>query len=187
MNNPKILVYAGPNGSGKSTITKGQPITGVYVNADDIKHHRGCTDLEAAIEAEAIRENFLSLKKNFTFETVLSTDRNLILLKKAKKLGYSIHVVFVLTADVELNVKRVKTRQIKGGHDVPEDKIRSRYKKSLLMIKRLAKTTDFLIIVDNTIRPEIIYKKDKDGEVILPNELWKEKAIKDLLLGFLAF
>ena len=181
MNNPKILVYAGPNGSGKSTITKGQPITGIYVNADDIKHHRGCTDLEAAKEAEAIRENLLSLKKSFTFETVLSTERNLILLEKAKKLGYSIHVIFVLTADAALNVKRVKARFIKGGHDVPEEKIRSRYTKSLKMINKLVKTADFFIIVDNTIRPEIIYKKDKNGEIFLPNEFWNEKAIRGLL------
>ena len=181
VDNPKILVYAGPNGSGKSTITKGYPITGIYINADDIKHHRGCTDLEAAVEAEAIRENLIYLKKSFTFETVLSTERNLILLEKAKKLGYSIDIVFVLTANPELNVKRVKARVIKGGHDVPENKIRSRYSKSLAMIKRLIKIADFIIIVDNTIHPEIIYKKDTDGEIILSNEFWTEKAIKKLI------
>jgi len=181
MDNPKILVYAGPNGSGKSTITKGCPTTGIYVNADDIKSHRGCTDLEAAKEAEAIRENLISLKKSFTFETVLSTERNLILLEKAKKQGYSIDIVFVLTADPELNIKRIKARVIKGGHDVPENKIRSRYIKSLAMIKKLIKTADFFIIIDNTIRPEIIYKKDTDGEVILSNKFWTEKAIKELI------
>jgi len=180
MDNPKILVYAGPNGSGKSTITKGCPVTGIYVNADDIRHHRECTDLEAAIEAEAIREYLISLKKSFTFETVLSTERNLILLEKAKNQGYSIDAVFVLTADPELNVKRVKARVLKGGHDVPENKIRSRYKKSLLMIKRLINVADFFIIIDNTVRPEIIYKKDNDGKLILPNEFWNEKAIKEL-------
>ena len=34
---PSILVIAGPNGSGKSTVTKGLPIIGIYVNADEIK------------------------------------------------------------------------------------------------------------------------------------------------------
>ena len=34
---PSILVIAGPNGSGKSTVTKGLPVIGLYVNADEIK------------------------------------------------------------------------------------------------------------------------------------------------------
>ena len=42
---PKILVFASPNGSGKTTITVGYPIIGVYVNADDIKLHRGCSEI----------------------------------------------------------------------------------------------------------------------------------------------
>jgi len=180
MVDPKVLVYAGPNGSGKSTISKRSPVTGIYVNADNIKHHRGCTDIKAAVEAEAVRENLLSLKKSFTFETVLSTERNLILLENAKKQGYSIDIVFVLTSDAELNVKRVKARVIQGGHDVPENKIRSRYNKSLMMIKKLIKVADLFIIVDNTVRPEIIYKKEADDEVILSNEFWNEKAITDL-------
>ena len=50
---PQLLVFAGPNGSGKSTVTKGLPIVGLYVNADEIKRQSGCTDLEAAQEAES--------------------------------------------------------------------------------------------------------------------------------------
>jgi len=178
--NPKILVYAGPNGSGKSTITKGYPITGIYINADDIKKHRGCSDLEAAQEAEVLRGTFLASKRSFTFETVLSTERNLMLLERAKESGYFIEAVFVLTADAELNVKRVQMRVLKGGHDVTEDKIRSRYAKSLKLLSRLNGIADRCIVVDNTNRPEVIYKKDADGEVILSNDYWSEKSIKEL-------
>ena len=78
---PRLLVFAGPNGSGKSTVTKGLPIVGIYVNADDIKRISGCTDLEAAQEAEKIRQILLEKKQDFTFETVMSTDRNLELLR----------------------------------------------------------------------------------------------------------
>ena len=49
---PSILVIAGPNGSGKSTVTKGLPVIGLYVNADEIKKAAKCSDLEAAQEAE---------------------------------------------------------------------------------------------------------------------------------------
>ena len=96
---PSILVIAGPNGSGKSTVTKGLPVIGLYVNADEIKKAAKCSDLEAAQEAEMIRRALLKARQDFTFETVLSTERNLFLLEEAKKNGYQICAVFVLTKD----------------------------------------------------------------------------------------
>lgn len=77
---PEVIVFAGPNGSGKSTITRVAKIGGKYINADDIKRTTLCTDLEAAIKAEELRERMIVDRKDFTFETVLSTDRNLLLL-----------------------------------------------------------------------------------------------------------
>ena len=182
MDKPKILVFAGPNGSGKSTITKGHQVIGTYINADEIKKFRGCSDLEAAQEAELIREDMLNSLMSFTFETVLSTERNINLLKRAKEMGYYIESVFVLTVDANLNVERVKARVLKGGHNVPVDKIRSRYTKSLHNLSQLSTISDICIVVDNTHLPEIIYKKDEDGEVYLCNEFWEESEIRDILL-----
>lgn len=77
---PEVLVFAGPNGSGKTTITYMAKTTGIYINADDIKKSSNCSDLEAAVKAEELRESLLEKGENFTFETVMSTDRNLKLL-----------------------------------------------------------------------------------------------------------
>ena len=87
----------------------------------------------------------------------------------------------MLTADAELNVKRVKARTVKGGHDVPVDKIRSRFNKSLQLLKNLAALSNIYTVVDNTNRPEIIYRKDDDGEAYLSNDFWDDDAIRDLL------
>lgn len=76
----EVIVFAGPNGSGKSTITQMAKVRGEYINADDIKRTTLCTELEAAVKAEELREYMIQSKKDFTFETVLSTERNLILL-----------------------------------------------------------------------------------------------------------
>ena len=84
---PEVIVFAGPNGSGKSTITRMAKIGGEYINADDIKRTILCTDLEAAIKAEELRERMIVDRKDFTFETVLSTNRNLLLLQRAKEKG----------------------------------------------------------------------------------------------------
>ena len=81
---PEIIVFAGPNGSGKSTITKMANIIEPYVNADDIKKTNHCSDMDAAILAEKQRHKLVESHTSFTFETVLSTDRNLKLLQLAK-------------------------------------------------------------------------------------------------------
>ena len=76
---PEIIVFAGPNGSGKTTITRMARTIGVYINADDIKKSSLCSDLEAAVKAEELREEMLEKGEDFTFETVLFTDRNIAL------------------------------------------------------------------------------------------------------------
>ena len=95
-------------------------IVGEYINADDIKRTTLCSDLEAAIKAEELREKMIAERKNFTFETVLSTERNLLLLRNAKAQGYFVRGIYVLTSNVNINVVRVNAREALGGHGVPE-------------------------------------------------------------------
>ena len=142
---PEVIVFAGPNGSGKSTITKLARINEPYINADDIKRTTHCGDMDAAIKAEELRETALSERSDFTFETVLSTDRNLNLLKRAKEQGYFIRCIYVLTENPEINEIRVMARQSHGGHGVPADKIRSRYARCLNLLPELVNLCDVYI------------------------------------------
>ena len=184
---PKIIIFAGPNGSGKSTVSQAWEKAGSYINADDIKETHGCSDLEAAQEAEHLREFCFSERRSFTIETVLSTERNLDLLSRAKTAGYHIESVFVLTADPELNVFRVKSRELSGGHSVPPDKIRSRYTKSLANISKLLALSNVFRLVDNTARPEILFTKDETGQQIRPNRYWTGEVIERLILDCAMF
>ena len=179
---PRLLVIAGPNGSGKSTVTKGLPLIGLYVNADEIKRVSRCTDLEAAQEAEQLRELLLARGADFTFETVLSTDRNLSLLRRAKEAGYEICAVFVLTSDAEINARRVKERAAAGGHDVPEDKINSRYDKSLRNLSPLVRIADTTRVLDNSgAEPRLICEVEGNAVRIWDNDVWTKNAILRLL------
>ena len=179
---PRLLVIAGPNGSGKSTVTKGLPLIGLYVNADEIKRVSGCTDLEAAQEAEQLRELLLARRADFAFETVLSTDRNLSLLRRAKEAGYEICVVFVLTSDVEINARRVQERAAAGGHDVPEDKIKSRYGKSIRNLSPLVRIADKTRVLDNSgAEPRLISEVEGNAVRIWDNDVWTKNAILRLL------
>lgn len=177
---PEVIVFAGPNGSGKTTITGMAKTVGEYINADDIKRTTLCTDIEAAQKAEELRERMISEKRDFTFETVLSTDRNLLLLKKAKEQGYFVRCIYVLTANADINVARVSARQAIGGHGVPEDKIRSRYSKALALIPQLVEVCDILHVYDNTKEPFRIFKKRKDIYFHWENKYWDFEKISDL-------
>lgn len=181
MANKRILVFAGPNGSGKSTITGCYAQEGLYVNADEIKKVRCCPDLDAAVEAERIREDCLHKNRSFTFETVLSTRRNLDMLIRAKRAGYYIISIFVLTADPEINVFRVESRVRDGGHDVPPEKIRSRYYKSLQNLGELILLSDECRVYDNTVAPQIIFYKDLQGQAIYENTYWPQERIKKII------
>ena len=177
---PEVIVFAGPNGSGKTTITKMAKTVGEYINADDIKRTTLCSDIEAAIKAEELREYMIEQKKDFTFETVLSTERNLLLLQKAKEQGYFIRCIYVLTANADINVARVSARHALGGHTVPEDKIRTRYNRALKLIPRLIEVCDILHIYDNTIEPFRIFKKRKDVYYRWSNNYWSDEDIEQL-------
>lgn len=177
---PEVMVFAGPNGSGKSTITRMAKTAGVYINADDIKRATLCTDLEAAIKAEELRESALEKGADFTFETVLSTDRNLLFLERAREKGYFVRGFYILTANPDINVARIHAREAMGGHGVPEEKVRSRYVKALKRIPRLVEVCDVLHIYDNTQEPFRIFKKRKDVYYFWSNEFWRQSEIESL-------
>jgi len=179
-NKPEIIVFAGPNGSGKSTIAKMAKIIEPYVNADDIKRVNLCSDLDAAQMAEKMRIQFVNEHKSFSFETVLSTDRNLNLLKKAKQEGFFIRCIYVLTSNANINVLRVKARKESGGHDVPTEKIFSRYTKALYLVPELIEVCDVCHIYDNSNEPFRIFKKRKTEYFFWENEFWDEVKIKGL-------
>ena len=178
---PEIIVFAGPNGSGKSTITQFAKIIEPYINADEIKKATNCSDLEAAQKADEMRNELVEKKQSFTFETVLSTDRNLNLLKKAKESGFFIRCIYVLTSNSNINVLRVKTRYENGGHDVPEDKIRLRYERCLKLIPELIQVCDVFHLYDNTKEPFRIFKKRKTEYFFWENVFWNKAKIENLV------
>lgn len=170
---PEIMVFAGPNGSGKSTVTELFHIDIDYINADNIKKSNLCSDMEAAIKAEQLREEHLAKGQDFCFETVLSTDRNLKLLKRAKEKGYFIKCVYIITALPEINIERVHQRTQLGGHDVPEEKIISRYHRSLDLIKEVVPICDICHIYDNSADvPFRVFKKRKNDMFYDESEYW---------------
>lgn len=104
----------------------------------------------AAFVAEYLRFNMLNLVESFTIETVMSDPGKLEYIRTARKMGYRIYLYFVSTKDVNINIGRVGQRIELGGHGVPEDKIRSRYTKSLENLYDAMLLSDRAYIFDNS-------------------------------------
>ena len=174
---PEIIVFAGPNGSGKSTFTDLLKPPVDYINADEIKKNLKCDDLTAAQIAEKQREDHLKNREDFCFETVMSTPRNLNLLQRAKEAGYFIRCYYILTVDPFINVYRIKSRVLLGGHDVPKDKILARYKGCLELMKEVIEVSDICHIYDNSNQPIRIFKKRKTECYYDDSSEWDKERI----------
>lgn len=104
----------------------------------------------ASAIADFIRQKLLELKISFTFETVMSHPDKVKFLAMAQSAGYRTYLYYVATDDPEINISRVRYRVSQGGHSVPEDKIISRYHKSLDQLMEAIKYTDRAYVFDNS-------------------------------------
>ena len=104
----------------------------------------------ASVCADFIRKKLLEARKSFTFETVMSSYDKVELLKLSKKLGYRNYLYYIATSDPIINISRVKNRVTFKGHNVSEDKIISRYYRSLDYLQDAVKLSDRAYIFDNS-------------------------------------
>ncbi|HEX3993956.1 MAG TPA: zeta toxin family protein [Acetobacteraceae bacterium] len=163
---PWFWIVAGPNGAGKTTLVeKGiiQAITGrdlVTLNADvrtrellAANPQLPDANLRAAIAIDARVAACIEQGVDVLVETVLSSDKYLDDVDRARSLGYQVGMIYVGLASTGDAVRRVALRHARGGHDVPTDKVVSRWSRSIAMLGRMAGKLDRLFVFDNT-RPE---------------------------------
>jgi len=168
-----LYVLAGVNGSGKSsllgTVIRNRGID--YFNPDEwtgkILAKNPTITLPIAnsqawhLGKEKLQRS-ISDKLNYAFETTLGGNTIACLLRKAHEEGLKVRIWYVGLKSVELNIERVRMRVAKGGHDIPEQKIRERYRDSMLNLIKLTPYIDELRLVDNS-APAV---KNKKGQLI---------------------
>lgn len=157
-----LLILAGPNGSGKSTIIErlkhGEYFPEIYINPDEAvkgSDFSSIANIEeryiAAMQyCEVLRKNAIEYGLSLAFETVLSHPEKLTFLHESRQKGYMVESVYVTTRDPRINIERVAERHSKGGHDVPRDKIVSRYYKSMYNMLGLFEASNTMTIYDNS-------------------------------------
>src|SRR5213078_2666804 len=128
---PQLVVLAGPNGAGKSTFydvfLAASPLP--FLNADLFAAETGVDSLEAARILDATRDRMIEQRLGFITETVFSDPHGakLDMLHKAVDAGYDVTLIYIAVQSAKLSALRVDQRVARGGHDVPRDRIASRF------------------------------------------------------------
>ncbi|MBX3256691.1 MAG: hypothetical protein KF862_21320 [Chitinophagaceae bacterium] len=140
----------------------------------------------AQLLARYLREMMLRNQQRFTFETVFSHHSNLDIMKQAAEAGYKVYLYFVSTESPEINKFRVKFRVTQKGHDVPENKIESRYYRSLELLYDAAELAYQCFFFDNSIdlKPYILINHfKKEGN----QKIWDTKSSKHFSQWFIKY
>lgn len=154
---PILHLIAGPNGAGKTTLATRviAPATRLpFVNADVIAALRWPTaQSEHAYEASRLaaeqRRGLIVDHASFITETVFSHPSKLDLIRDAQASGYRVHLHVVLVTE-DLSVARVSDRVRRGGHTVPEKKIRERYQRLWTLVVQARNLAERTYIYDNS-------------------------------------
>lgn len=153
----QLWLLVGGNGSGKSTFyhTRLEPLGLPFINADIIARELypdapEDKSYDAAKVAQELRETLLQEERSFCFETVFSHPSKIDFVAKAKTLGYEIILVYVHLDSAMLNRARVAQRVVRGGHNVPDDKVEQRLPRLKAHVKTAIPLCDRVYLLDNS-------------------------------------
>ncbi|MHA5200862.1 zeta toxin family protein [Oenococcus oeni] len=180
INKPQYIIVAGINGAGKSTLYDTLPILfdkTKRINADEILRKMGGDWHKDSDNLKAMREEIKQLhysldnRQSIHVETTLAGrgKAQLNLIDKAHENGFEVTLLYVALRDENLAIKRVKERVQKGGHGVPAETIKKRYRQSNHNLPEVAFKVDKVMIYDNSEKFTPVYVREK--EQIIKNNL----------------
>ena len=166
---PRCVIIAGPNGSGKTTFAREflPKDAGVlnFVNADLIAG--GLSPFRPELAALAAGRMVLkeldrlaASRSDFAFESTLSGLAYVGRLRRWKRAGYRIEIVFLRVASSRLAIRRIASRVAQGGHDVPARDVARRFTRSW---------TNFDAIYKPLADQWAVYDNSGDEPVLLEN------------------
>lgn len=151
---PVVIAIAGSNGSGKSTFFHAHLSQCGYrfVNADDLAAELDLGPYEAADLAAGIRKELIAQRESFVFETVLSDPHGAKVaeLHDVAQQGFHVVLIFIRIDSADTSKQRVSMRVMQGGHDVPDDKLETRFERTLSNLQRAIDSLPAVILFDNT-------------------------------------
>lgn len=151
---PILVAIAGPNGAGKTTFFHShlESVGLRFVNADVLAAQVAPDPYRAAQLADALRRELLDRGESFVFETVLSdpVGAKVTFLEEAVRRDYEVVVCYIGLSDPKQSVERVAMRVSQGGHDVPDEKLRSRFPRTLANLRLAIARLPHVLVFDNS-------------------------------------
>lgn len=155
---PQLVVIAGPNGAGKSTFYRAflARMDLPFLNADNVEAETGLDSIEASRLLDGMRAQLIEDGAGFITETVFSDPygAKLDMIRSAIEAGYDVVLIYIGLASPELSERRVEQRTAKGGHDVPRDRLPSRYERSLKNLQEALAFVPVVKLYDNSLADE---------------------------------
>ncbi len=150
---PLVVAIAGPNGAGKTTFYRAHvaPAGLRLVNADLLAAELQLDPYAAARVADQLRRELIGQRESFAFETVFSdpVGDKLRFLEACATDGYATALLFVGLSSAKLSAERVAMRVSQGGHDVPAEKLASRFPRTLANLKAATLRLPHVVVYDN--------------------------------------
>ncbi len=150
---PLMVAVTGSNGAGKTTFYHAhlKPAGLRFVNADVLAGELDMDPYTASGVADRLRRELVDQRESFAFETVFSdpVGDKLAFLKDAAAQGYAVVLCFIGISGPEVSEERVAMRVSQGGHDVPSDKLLSRYPRTLANLQAAILELPHVWIFDN--------------------------------------
>lgn len=189
MSERDFYLFAGINGAGKSTLfsTVPEDIKNTFrINTDEVVKKFGnwrneIDQIKAAKIAVKLRKGYIEKGVSFNEETTLTGKTILNLIDKLRDKNYKLHLFYVGVDSVEIAKERIRSRVLKGGHDIPDEVVEKRYTESLQNLSKVLNKFDNVVIYDNTKKYrmilKIVNKKIIKKSQNLPK--WAENIIKN--------
>ena len=138
----------------------------IYIDGEDYLHFsaNGINSYSVAIVADFFKEQYLKHRISFSFETVFSHPAKIDILRRAQAAGFKTYMYFVATENPVINVNRIKERVALGGHNVPEEKTRSRYLRCMEQVRYALPYLNRAYFFDNSME-QSLYLAEYESEV----------------------
>lgn len=157
---PKLYIVSGCNGAGKTTasytLLPEMLECSQFVNSDEFAKGLSPFNPEG-VSVQASRLMLMKIRylfarrEDFGIETTLATRSLLKTIKLAQEEGYYVTVLYFWLNSPDLAVKRVKARVAAGGHNIPEETVRRRYRVGVnYFFNDYSKICDRWILADNS-------------------------------------
>ncbi|WP_206956873.1 hypothetical protein [Trinickia acidisoli] len=95
------------------------------------------------------QRELLASARSFAFETTLSGQHELDVMRKAASLGYKINLVFISLGTPAMSIGRISQRVLDGGHDIPATDVVRRFERSMSNLRQALKQSDRAFGLDN--------------------------------------